>query len=107
MIIVAQSRELHLSDVLAHTLGPLPWALANEDGLDDNGKLASEWMRGTPAPDAVLQLLSCKCVRSCKLPDCTCLANGLKCTDMCKVQICNNLPVEDEEEFFFCRIREL
>ena len=46
---------------------------------DDNGKLG---MRGKPASDAVLQLLSCKCVRTCKLPDCTCLANGLKCTDI-------------------------
>ena len=32
MIIVAQNREFHMSDVLAHPLGPLPWALANEDG---------------------------------------------------------------------------
>ena len=45
-------------------------------------------MRGSPAPDAVWQLLSCKCARSCKLPECTCLANGFKCTDMCKLQTC-------------------
>lgn len=32
MVLVAQSRELHMSDVLAHPLGPLPWALANGDG---------------------------------------------------------------------------
>ena len=63
---------------------------------DDDGKLAIEWMRGSPAPDAVLQLLSCKCVRSCKMPDCTCLSNGLKCTDMCKLQTCNNQPVEKD-----------
>ena len=38
---------------------------------DDNGKLAIEWMRGTPAPDAVLQLLSCKyCVRVCDHANC-------------------------------------
>ena len=35
---------------------------------DDDGKLAIEWMSGSPAPDAVLQLLTCKCTRSCKLP---------------------------------------
>jgi len=46
---------------------------------DEDGNLVVEWMRGSPAPDAVLQLLSCKCVRSCKLPVCTCLNNGLKC----------------------------
>ncbi|KAG0724047.1 hypothetical protein GWK47_005287 [Chionoecetes opilio] len=50
---------------------------------DEDGKLAVNWMRGSPAPDAVMQLLSCKCVRSCELPKCTCLSNGLKCTDMC------------------------
>ena len=32
MILVAQSRQLHTRDVLAHPLGPLPWALANADG---------------------------------------------------------------------------
>lgn len=32
MVIVAQSRQLHMSDVLAHPLGPLPWALSNGDG---------------------------------------------------------------------------
>ncbi len=63
---------------------------------DDEGKLVIEWMRGSPAPDAVLQLLSCKCKRSCKLPDCTCLSNGLKCTDMCKLQTCSNQPSEEE-----------
>ena len=31
MILVAQSRQLHTRDVLAHPLGPLPWALANAD----------------------------------------------------------------------------
>ena len=57
---------------------------------NDNGQLAIEWMRGSPAPDAVLQLLSCKCARSCKLPECTCLVNGFKCTDMCKLQTCQS-----------------
>jgi len=65
---------------------------------DDDGKLAIEWMQGSPAPDAVLQLLSCKCGRSCKLPDCTCLANSLKCTDMCKLRTCSNQPADVEEE---------
>jgi len=31
MIIIAESRKLQMSDVLAHSLGPLPWALANDD----------------------------------------------------------------------------
>ena len=32
MILIAESRQLHMKDVLAHPLGPLPWALANPDG---------------------------------------------------------------------------
>jgi len=65
---------------------------------DPDGKLVIQWMRGSPAPEAVLQLLSCQCVRSCKLPHCTCLSNGLKCTDMCRPQTCNNQPSEHDEE---------
>lgn len=63
---------------------------------DEDGQLTIQWMRGTPAPDAVLQLLSCKCTRSCKLPDCTCLANSLSCTNLCKLQTCTNQPCEEE-----------
>ncbi|KAG0713846.1 hypothetical protein GWK47_015283 [Chionoecetes opilio] len=66
--------------------------------LDDieDGKLAVNWMRGSPAPDAFMQLLSCKCVRSCGTPKCTCLSNGLKCTDMCRLQTCReNKAIEE------------
>ena len=65
---------------------------------DEDGNLVVEWMRGSSAPDAVLQLLSCKCVRSCKLPVCTCLSDGLKCTDMCRLQTCSNQATEDEPQ---------
>jgi len=65
---------------------------------DENGNLVVEWMRGSSVPDAVLQLLSCKCVRSCKLPVCNCLSNGLKCTDMCRLQTCSNQATEEEPQ---------
>ncbi|KAJ4929373.1 hypothetical protein JOQ06_004982 [Pogonophryne albipinna] len=64
----------------------------------DDGSLEIEWMQGSPAPDAVLQLMSCKCARICKLPACVCLENQLKCTDMCKLQTCTNQRSEDEDE---------
>ena len=32
MILVAESRSVNMKDVLAHPLGPLPWALVNADG---------------------------------------------------------------------------
>ena len=65
---------------------------------DDDDKLALQWMRGSPAPQAVLQFISCKCVRFCKLPECTCLSNGLKCTEMCKLQTCTNQASEQDSE---------
>ena len=49
---------------------------------NDDGQLTVEWMRGSPAPDAVLQLLLCKCSRRCKLRECQCMSNGLKCTNL-------------------------
>ena len=49
---------------------------------------------GSPAPEAVLQLLLCKRSRRCKLPECQCMSNGLKCTKLCKLQTCDNQPQE-------------
>ena len=65
---------------------------------DDDGALTIQWMQGSPAPEAVLQMLSCKCMRTCKLPDCTCMANQLKCTDMCKLQTCTNQRTDNDDE---------
>ncbi len=64
----------------------------------NNGQLTFKWMQGSPAPEAVLQLLSCKCSRKCKLPECQCMSNGLKCTNMCNLQTCDNHPQEDDHE---------
>ena len=32
MLIIAQSRQLHMKDMLSHPLGPSLWALVNGDG---------------------------------------------------------------------------
>ena len=63
----------------------------------DDGKLAIHWMRSPPAPYAVLELLACKCVCSCKLPTCTCMANGLACADMCKLQSCSSKKQQEDD----------
>jgi len=63
---------------------------------NDGGQLTVEWMQGSPAPEAVLQLLSCNCSRRCKLPECQCMSNGLKCTNLCKLQTCDNQPEEED-----------
>ena len=41
---------------------------------------------------------ACKCFKTCKLPDCSCLTNNLKCTEMCKLQTCTNQREEKEDE---------
>ena len=64
---------------------------------DPDGNLFIEWMKGSPAPDAVLELLACKYKCTCKPPDCACLANRLKCTSMCRLASCTN-QVADETE---------
>ena len=61
-------------------------------------QLNIDWVDVPPAPEAILQLLSCKCSRVCKLPSCPCLQNGLKCTLMCKNQSCTNQVVEGQDD---------
>jgi len=65
---------------------------------DEDGNLVVKCLRGSPAPVAVSQLLSWKCVHLCKLPVCTCLSNSLKCTDMCRLQTCSNQATEEEPQ---------
>ena len=48
------------------------------------------WMEGRSAPEALLELLAYRSTRSCKLPNCACLANVLKCTEMCTLKDCYN-----------------
>ncbi len=64
---------------------------------EDNG-LSICWMTGPPAPDVVLEFLSCICKRACKLPDCECLVNRLRCTAMCKLRTCDNMKDDDSDE---------
>ena len=54
--------------------------------VSEDGSLVINWMTGSPAPQVVLRLLSCKCARDCRPNDCTCIVNGLKCTAACKLQ---------------------
>ena len=58
--------------------------------------LAIDWLDVQPTPEAVLQLLSCRCSRKCKLPTCKCLVNNLKCTEMCRLKTCANQADIDE-----------
>ena len=57
------------------------------------------WMRSPQAPDPVLELLVCKCVRSCKLTKYTCMTNRLACTDMyCNLESYSNQKQQEDED---------
>ena len=56
------------------------------------------WLGSKPAPEEVLELLSCTCKRACTVDNCCCLKVGLKCSDMCSVQY-ENMVTDDGVEF--------
>ena len=63
--------------------------------VDD--ELAIDWTDEKPAPDAVIDMLSCKCRKPCNLQNkCSCHENGLPCTDMCKCTFCENKLDEED-----------
>lgn len=67
------------------------------DTLADSQVLSIDRMEKKPAPEAVLELLACKCKRSCNSQSCPCVANGLKYTDICALSNCENQVEADEE----------
>ena len=54
-------------------------------------ELSINWMTDPPAPDSVLELISCKCIKSkCRGMVCSCQKSGLSCTDFCMCHSCMN-----------------
>ena len=56
-----------------------------------------KWLNLKPAPEDILEFLSCSCKKSCLNEDCCCFKGGLKCTDICSVQ-CDNIASDDDED---------
>ena len=71
------------------------WKIEREEGAE---QLVIDWMAGKPAPEAILELLSCNCTKNCSSTRCVCVANGMRCNDMCRLQNCDNQPSAEEEE---------
>ncbi|KAL8567391.1 hypothetical protein ACOMHN_001779 [Nucella lapillus] len=69
------------------------WRVETQSGEE---VLCLDWMDVQPAPDAVLELLACKCPTTCTMETCVCLQHGLKCTNMCRVKNCDNQPCDDD-----------
>ena len=66
--------------------------------LGDDRQLSVDWMDGPPAPDAVLEMVSCNCRKSCRAPQCQCVVNGLKCSDICSLKQCENQPLDSDTD---------
>ena len=63
----------------------------------DERKLVVDWMNDPPAPDAVMEFLSCICTPACVNPICVCIVNGLRCTDVYCLSTCENMVRNKEE----------
>ena len=65
--------------------------------VDETNSLSYEWLGSKPAPEEVLDLMSCTCRRRCAVETCCCLKAGLKCTEMCSVT-CENMVADDNDD---------
>ena len=55
-------------------------------------------MREKPAPESILEFVSCKCQKSmCQRNNCSCKSLGLPCTELCGCVSCSNNIVEDDD----------
>ena len=62
MIVIAESRNLQMREVLSHPLGPLPWSLATPDGLmhkTNKASLAKELEKNVQVADSIPQTSAC------------------------------------------------
>ena len=51
--------------------------------MQEGNALKVQWMLRKPAPDEVLDLISCSCKKSCKTNSCLCKSHGVECSDLC------------------------
>ena len=66
---------------------------------DENGNLKIKWNTILPAPEEILELMFCSCSRKCSPGSCPCIDNSLPCTDACLNQNCENIPINEEDDF--------
>ncbi len=82
---------LHCQRVSCSTAIGNGWKINNENALEVT------WMTQKPAPESILELVSCRCNRlKCKDGNCVSHSYGLKCTDHCECAKCESEEVENE-----------
>ena len=70
-----------------------------------NGQLKVDWMDQQPAPNKLLEVVSCGCQTGCTSARCSCQRASLPCTDVCWCKNCENgrtlegIKLEGTEEF--------
>lgn len=63
---------------------------------NDEGDLTISWNKVNPAPDEVLEMMFCTCLKKCVRGSCPCVDNSLKCTDACTNHECDNFQSNEE-----------
>ena len=93
-------RSNYQAAVWRHALEPQPdipppaghgWKAA------DGGGLSIHWLIGLPAPQQLLELVSCGCRTGCTSGRCNFHSNKMSCTDICKCTNCSNRPDNESD----------
>ena len=64
-----------------------------------DGKLFVKWMTELPAPESILEFVSCGCKKNkCKTGLCRCFSVNLHCTSLCDCQNCDNCDNEQNDD---------
>lgn len=65
---------------LQHNLDPL----TNGYHVESNGHIVPTTTTMEPAPNEVIEMVSCGCKKNCNSKRCSCRSNELSCTDLCQ-----------------------
>lgn len=64
----------------------------------ESDELAITWGTLEPAPDSILEYVSCKCKKGCQTRRCSCHKAKLKCTELCQCNSCENAEEQELNE---------
>lgn len=65
----------------------------------DEGNICIDWMSEKPAPDAILEFVSCNCKKNkCQTGSCSCKSFELVRTEACGCSYCENCTSDDDTD---------
>jgi hypothetical protein len=68
--------------------------LQNGYHKESDSQLKPTMTNALPAPEAIIEMVSCQCKRDCSSARCSCRKNNLSCTDLCQ---CGSACQNDED----------